>query len=299
MEWLIGGVVVWFIYRILTVGSRRNKYFMEAIIWKTGGIAGTGTIDIHQAVSLFEKASSLGHAQASFELGVIYEDGWSHPTSSRSDAQIAPNEALSCAYFRKCQTQSAEVYTQLKSEREEMQKHINMHIQSMMETARKNREDEGEYNEEDEYEISDAYDSEADEIFHQMLDRVYSIIIDKAYDHKGPYEADIGWNELMSFAIEHLNAFVDDSRDELEFEFSVECEDEDEDLDLNVRVALNVNTGNSVFIVVEKQELERFYEKAYSGEAYTQDEYDRYTFPLLIKSKLRDGVYHIDPFGDV
>lgn len=256
---------------------------MQAISWKTGGIVGTGTIDIHQAVSLFEKASSLGHAQASFELGVIYEDGWSHPTSSRSGAQIAPNEALSCAYFRKCQTQSPEVYTQLKSEREEMQKHINMHIQSMMETARKNREDEDEYNEEDEYEHN-----EEDAIFYRMTERVYSIIR-KAYDHKGPYEADIGWNELMSFAIEHYEAFVNDSRNELEF--SAAINDNYEDLgieDLNVRVAFNVNTGNSVFIVVEKQELERFYEKAYSGEDYTQDEYDRYTFPPLIKYKLRE-----------
>ena len=208
-------------------------------------------------------------------MGVIYEDGWGHPTSSRSDAQIAPNEALSCAYFRKCQTQSPEVYTQLKSEREEIQKHINMHIQSMMETARKNREDEDELNEED-------------AIFYRMTERVYSIIR-KAYDHKGPYEADIGWNELMSFAIEHYEAFVKDGRDELEFSAAINDNYDDLGIEnLSVRVALNVNTGNSVFIVVEKQELERFYEKAYSGEDYTQDEYDRYTFPPLIKYKLRE-----------
>lgn len=164
MEWLIGGVVVWFIYRILTVGSRRNKYFMEAIIWKTGGMVGTGTIDIHQAVSLFEKASSLGHAQASFELGAIYEDGWSHPSSSQSSAQIKPNEALSGAYFRKCQTQSPEVYSQLKNERKQMQAEIKEHLESMMQAqaARRNSEDNSGYEEDEDFD-DDEYEDDASE----------------------------------------------------------------------------------------------------------------------------------------
>lgn len=135
---------------------------MQAIIWKTGGALGIGTIDIHQAVSLFKKASSLGHAQASFELGAIYEDGWSHPTSSRSGAQIAPNEALSSAYFRKCQTQSPEVYSQLKNERKQMQAEIKEHLESMMQAqaARRSREDNSGY--EEDYE-DDVYDYSEDE----------------------------------------------------------------------------------------------------------------------------------------
>lgn len=132
MEWLIGGFVVWIIYRVLTIGSRRDKYFMEAITWKTGGLLGTGTINIHQAVTLFKKASKLGHAQSSFELGAIYENGWSHPTSSRSDDQIEPNEALSRAYFEKCHTQSPEVYIQLKAEREQMQKDVEEYMMQII-----------------------------------------------------------------------------------------------------------------------------------------------------------------------
>jgi hypothetical protein len=128
---------------------------------------GTGTVDIHQAVSLFKKASNLGHAQASFELGAIYEDGWSHPTSSSSSDQITPNEALSSAYFEKCHTQSPEVYSQLKNERKQMQAEIKEHLESMMQTqtARRSCEDNSGYEEDfddDEYE-DDAYDYIEDE----------------------------------------------------------------------------------------------------------------------------------------
>lgn len=137
---------------------------MEAIIWKTGGIVGTGTIDIHQAVSLFEKASNLGHAQASFELGAIYEDGWSHPSSSQSSAQIKPNEALSDVYFRKCQTQSPEVYSQLKNERKQMQAEIKEHLESMMQAqaARRNSEDNSGYEEDEDFD-DDEYEDDASE----------------------------------------------------------------------------------------------------------------------------------------
>lgn len=140
MEWLISGFVVWIIYRVLTIGSRRHKYFMEAITWKTGGVVGTGAINIHQAVTLFKRASKLGHAQSSFELGAIYADGWTHPTSSRSDDQIELNEALSRAYFEKCHTQSPEAYIQLKAEREQMQKDVEEYLQGMMQIPKKSNE---------------------------------------------------------------------------------------------------------------------------------------------------------------
>lgn len=136
MEWVIGGFVVWVIYRVVTIDSRRHKYFMEAIILKTGGVVGTGVVDIHKAVYLFNKASKLGHAQASFELGAIYEDGWSHPTSSRSNDQIAPNEALSRAYFEKCHTQSPDVFIQLKADRKKAHENIKKYLQGMTETTK-------------------------------------------------------------------------------------------------------------------------------------------------------------------
>lgn len=154
---------------------------MEAIIWKTGGIVGTGTIDIHRAVSLFEKASSLGHAQASFELGAIYEDGWSHPSSSQSSAQIKPNEALSGAYFRKCQTQSPEVYSQLINERKQMKAEIKEHLESMMQAARRNREDNSGYEEDfddDEYE-DDA--SEGVQEFIVVFDELKPLLMEMQY----------------------------------------------------------------------------------------------------------------------
>lgn len=138
MEWLIGGFVVWIIYRFLTRSTRRHKYFMQAITWKTGGILGTGARDIHQAVSLFNKASGLGHAQASFELGEIYEDGWSHPTSSNPRDQIAPNEELSRIFFEKCRTQSPDVYIQLNNERRKMQEDVEAHFRSIMANDSKN-----------------------------------------------------------------------------------------------------------------------------------------------------------------
>lgn len=140
MEWVIGGFVVWVIYRVVTINSRRHKYFMEAIIFKTGGVVGTGFIDIHKAIHLFNKASKLGLAQASFELGVIYEDGWSHPTSCHSSDQIAPNGALSRAYFEKCHTQSPEVFIQLQADRKQMQEDVKEYLQGVMKIPKKGSE---------------------------------------------------------------------------------------------------------------------------------------------------------------
>lgn len=124
MEWLIGFFAVWLIYIFLTRGTRSHKYFMEAMTWKTGGIMGTGTRDIHQAIKLFTKASDLGHAQASFELGAIYEDGWHHPTSSKPHDQIASNDKLSRIFFKKCLTQSPDTFAQLNNERIKIKQEI-------------------------------------------------------------------------------------------------------------------------------------------------------------------------------
>lgn len=132
MEWLIGFFVVWLIYRFLTRGARSHRYFMEAMTWKTGGIMGTGTRDIHQAVKLFNKASDLGHAQASFELGAIYEDGWHHPTSSNPHDQIASNDKLSHMFFEKCRTQSPDMFAQLNNERINMKQDIKDRLNSML-----------------------------------------------------------------------------------------------------------------------------------------------------------------------
>lgn len=112
---------------------------MQAITWKTGGLLGTGARDIHKAVSLFNKASNLGHAKASFSLGEIYEDGWSHPTSSNRSDQISPNEMLSRAYFEKCRSQSPEVYMQLNNERRRMKNDVDVYLRSIMQESKKNR----------------------------------------------------------------------------------------------------------------------------------------------------------------
>jgi TPR repeat protein len=120
MEWLIGIFVVWFIYRILTRDTRKHRYFMQAVTWQTGGVLGTGTIDIHKAVNLFKKASDLGHAHASFVLGEIYEDGWHHPTSSNPRVQVDADMGLALKYFSISRNQSTEIYKQLNNERTKM-----------------------------------------------------------------------------------------------------------------------------------------------------------------------------------
>jgi TPR repeat protein len=139
MEWLIGGFVVWLIYRILTRDARRHRYFMQAMTWKTGGLLGTGARDIHKSVSLFNKASDLGHAQASFELGAIYESGWSHPTSSNPRDQVASDMGLALNYFSICRTQSPDMYTQLDTERTRMKEDSAAYLRSIMEEADNNR----------------------------------------------------------------------------------------------------------------------------------------------------------------
>ena len=252
MEWLIGGVVVWFIYRILTVGSRRNKYFMEAIIWKTGGIVGTGTIDIHQAVSLFEKASSLGHAQASFELGAIYEDGWSHPSSSQSSAQIKPNEALSGAYFRKCQTQSPEVYSQLINERRQMKEYVEEHLQRMMLVSKSNREYDEEYEDEDE-----EYELIAD-------------VILQAYEKKGLHPTYLTWSDAVGLAERYYNFSKQHHHDDLNYgEARFDAVLNGNDVEIRI---IRDRDGNAQFMVSNAQEVNDIHQKMRSGD-FDPEEY--------------------------
>lgn len=253
MEWLIGGFVVWFIYRVVTVGSRRNKYFTEAIIWKTGGVVGTGVIDIHKAINLLMKASSLGHAQASFELGAIYEDGWSHPTSSHNGAQIAPNEALSSAYFRKCQTQSPEAYSQLKNERKQMQAHVAEHLQRMMQASKNNREHEEEY------------EDECDDDYNMLVD-----IILQAYESKGFYETCITWSDAVGIAQNFYNFSERHHHDDLnlgEATFNATLHGND----VYIRITRAKN-GDALFIVSDAQEVNDIHQKMLSGD-FDPEEY--------------------------
>lgn len=132
MEWLIGGMSVWIVYRFLTRSARSHRYFSQAIIWKGGGALGTGTRNIHKAVNLFKKASDLGHAHASFELGVIYENGWSHPASGRRDDQLERNKKLSNIYFQRCRNQSPDTYLILNNEKRKMQEDVGNYLKSIL-----------------------------------------------------------------------------------------------------------------------------------------------------------------------
>lgn len=94
------------IYRIATVQSRRKKYHLQAITWRTGGLLRTGDINIHRAIDLYKKSSNLGCSEASEALGDLYSTGWSHPNSGR--LEILPNKTLSNLYYRKSERQECD-----------------------------------------------------------------------------------------------------------------------------------------------------------------------------------------------
>jgi len=110
--------VPYLIYRFFTFESRRKKYFNDAIIWRTGGAFRTGDINIDKSVSLYKKASSLGHSEAAFHLGEMYNDGVSHV--NYSGYLLEPNPNLAEKYFKRCQDLSPSTFSQLLAEREQM-----------------------------------------------------------------------------------------------------------------------------------------------------------------------------------
>jgi TPR repeat protein len=78
---------------LLTGRSRkRNQYYMEAVIWETGGAFRTGDIDHDKAKILFEKACYLNHFEACYALSEIYknEDNMLHATFSDRAMRIDP-----------------------------------------------------------------------------------------------------------------------------------------------------------------------------------------------------------------
>jgi len=110
--------VPYLIYLFFTFESRRKKYFNDAIIWRTGGAFRTGDINIDKSVSLYKKASSMGHSEAAFHLGEMYNDGVSHV--NYSGYLLEPNPNLAEKYFKRCQDLSLSTFSQLLAEREQM-----------------------------------------------------------------------------------------------------------------------------------------------------------------------------------
>ncbi len=53
---------------------RRDKYYMEAVIWDTGGAFRTGDIDHDKAKILFKKACRLSHFDSCYALSEIYKN---------------------------------------------------------------------------------------------------------------------------------------------------------------------------------------------------------------------------------
>ncbi len=184
MWWIISFFIVWYMYRVLTVKSRREKYLLQALIWKTGGVFQTGEVDIHKAVSLFKKASDLGVAQASFELGVLYEEGWHHPCSSNSHDQLRANEFLSHGYYRRCQRQSAELFAVFQEERLKIKQEVFARLGLAQE------------------DVSD--DSQDDEVFHDDVSKCVMDSLYRAYLHGTIFETSIGYADLIDFAEENF-----------------------------------------------------------------------------------------------
>lgn len=110
--------IPYFVYLFFTFESRRKKYFIDAIIWRTGGALRTGDININRSVSLYKKACSMGHSEAAFHLGMIYSDGVSH--LEYSGYLLEPNPILAEKYFKRCQSLSPLTFNRLFSEREQM-----------------------------------------------------------------------------------------------------------------------------------------------------------------------------------
>ncbi len=108
--------VPYLIYLFLTVKPRRQRYFNDAIIWRTGGAFRTGDIDINKSVRLYKKASSMGHSEAAFHLGDMYSDGVSH--LEYSGYLLEPNANLAEEYFKRCQRLSPLTFNQLLAEKE-------------------------------------------------------------------------------------------------------------------------------------------------------------------------------------
>ncbi|WP_392340657.1 hypothetical protein [Moritella marina] len=110
--------VPYLIYLFFTYSSRREKYFNDAIIWRTGGLLRTGDINIHKSVSLYKKASSMGHAEAAFHLGEMYCDGIS--PFNHTGYLLEPNSELANMYFKQCLGISPSEFEQLSNQREKM-----------------------------------------------------------------------------------------------------------------------------------------------------------------------------------
>ena len=114
--------IPYLIYLFLTFEQRRQRYFNDAMIWRTGGAFGTGDININKSVNLYKKASSMGHSEAAFYLGVMYSDGVSH--LKHSGYLLEPNPNLAEKYFNRCQSLSSLTFNQLLAERERMTNEI-------------------------------------------------------------------------------------------------------------------------------------------------------------------------------
>ncbi|MBC7006389.1 hypothetical protein BIZ37_27915 [Photobacterium sp. BZF1] len=110
--------VPYLICLFLTYNTRKEKYFNNAIIWRTGEMFRTGDIDINKSVKLYKKATSMGHAEAAFHLGEMYADGIS--LSGFSGYLLEPDSHVSQAYFKRCHALSPATFAQLHAQREQM-----------------------------------------------------------------------------------------------------------------------------------------------------------------------------------
>lgn len=107
LPWFWLFTIPYFLYLMLTKRQRREKYLTEAIIWQTGGIMGTGDIDINKSIKLYNKACNMGCCYSCYQLARFYEYG---------SNGVEENENLYYKYIDKAEEIDEEEFWRLRNE---------------------------------------------------------------------------------------------------------------------------------------------------------------------------------------
>jgi len=89
--------------------KRREKYVRDAMIWETGGLLGTGDIDLEKAAELYSKACSLSDCLGCYYLSQMYlkEKGGSKDEKKANELQSKAEEVAPYK-FKELQQQYSE-----------------------------------------------------------------------------------------------------------------------------------------------------------------------------------------------
>jgi TPR repeat protein len=96
--------VPYILYLTITREKRREKYADDGMIWESGGLLGSGVVDIDRAVSLYRKSCNMGSAKGCFFLARMYQLGKGVPESRIDyDKYIEKSKELDPDVYRQLQ----------------------------------------------------------------------------------------------------------------------------------------------------------------------------------------------------